>query len=208
VSQREWEDAHLINAADDIHADDSAFGYRFIPPSCANAVSPWTRTFAPGTGCVATTSNTVQCSPTGILTISVDAGDSNDVITHTATTPSRLFGGPGDDVINGGQARHHVRRRWRRGGEVALEQVPGAGGELGRHGGAPGLAAPHAAQHVGAHQPLDRAANHRHALAVQLTPDLAGAVDAVASRGHLPMRAVSCSSRTARGDGGRDLAAQ
>jgi len=30
VSQRDWDDAHLINAAMDIHADDPAFGYRFI----------------------------------------------------------------------------------------------------------------------------------------------------------------------------------
>ncbi|NMH96591.1 IS3 family transposase [Pseudonocardia acidicola] len=30
VSQRDWDDAHLINAAYDIHADDPAFGYRFI----------------------------------------------------------------------------------------------------------------------------------------------------------------------------------
>lgn len=30
LSQREWDDAHLINAARDIHADDPAFGYRFI----------------------------------------------------------------------------------------------------------------------------------------------------------------------------------
>lgn len=30
VSQRGWDDAHLINAALDIHADDPAFGYRFI----------------------------------------------------------------------------------------------------------------------------------------------------------------------------------
>jgi putative transposase len=30
VSQRDWDDAHLINAARDIHADDPAFGYRFI----------------------------------------------------------------------------------------------------------------------------------------------------------------------------------
>ncbi|MDF3054043.1 MAG: transposase for insertion sequence element, partial [Geminicoccaceae bacterium] len=27
---RDWDDAHLINAAYDIHADDPAFGYRFI----------------------------------------------------------------------------------------------------------------------------------------------------------------------------------
>lgn len=30
VCQRDWDDAHLINAAYDIHADDPAFGYRFI----------------------------------------------------------------------------------------------------------------------------------------------------------------------------------
>jgi putative transposase len=30
VSQRDWDDAHLINAAYNIHADDPAFGYRFI----------------------------------------------------------------------------------------------------------------------------------------------------------------------------------
>jgi putative transposase len=30
VSDRDWSDAHLINAAYDIHADDPAFGYRFI----------------------------------------------------------------------------------------------------------------------------------------------------------------------------------
>jgi putative transposase len=30
VSQRDWDDAHLINAATDIHRDDPAFGYRFI----------------------------------------------------------------------------------------------------------------------------------------------------------------------------------
>jgi transposase InsO family protein len=30
VSERDWDDAHLINAAGDIHRDDPAFGYRFI----------------------------------------------------------------------------------------------------------------------------------------------------------------------------------
>ena len=30
VSQRDWDDAHLINAALDMHRDDPAFGYRFI----------------------------------------------------------------------------------------------------------------------------------------------------------------------------------
>lgn len=30
VTDRDWSDAHLVNAALDIHADDPAFGYRFI----------------------------------------------------------------------------------------------------------------------------------------------------------------------------------
>lgn len=30
VTQRDWDDAHLIDAARAIHADDPAFGYRFI----------------------------------------------------------------------------------------------------------------------------------------------------------------------------------
>jgi putative transposase len=30
VSQRDWDDAHLINAALDVHRDDPGFGYRFI----------------------------------------------------------------------------------------------------------------------------------------------------------------------------------
>lgn len=30
VTQRDWDDAHLINMAREIHADDPAFGYRFI----------------------------------------------------------------------------------------------------------------------------------------------------------------------------------
>jgi putative transposase len=30
LTQRDWDDAHLINAALDIHADDPALGYRFI----------------------------------------------------------------------------------------------------------------------------------------------------------------------------------
>jgi hypothetical protein len=30
LTQRDWDDAHLINAALDIHADDPAFGYGFI----------------------------------------------------------------------------------------------------------------------------------------------------------------------------------
>ena len=30
VSDRDWSDAHLVDAAKDVHADDPAFGYRFI----------------------------------------------------------------------------------------------------------------------------------------------------------------------------------
>jgi len=30
ITQRDWDDAHLIDAARDIHADDPVFGYRFI----------------------------------------------------------------------------------------------------------------------------------------------------------------------------------
>src|SRR5918997_4738805 len=35
VSRRDWDDAHLINAAIDIHHDDPAFGYRFITDELA-----------------------------------------------------------------------------------------------------------------------------------------------------------------------------
>lgn len=37
VSHRDWDDAHLINAALDIHQDDPAFGYRFIADELADA---------------------------------------------------------------------------------------------------------------------------------------------------------------------------
>lgn len=37
VSQRDWDDAHLINAALDIHHDDPEFGYRFIADELAAA---------------------------------------------------------------------------------------------------------------------------------------------------------------------------
>ncbi|TCC28874.1 IS3 family transposase [Kribbella capetownensis] len=35
VTQRDWDDAHLINAALDIHGDDPGFGYRFIADELA-----------------------------------------------------------------------------------------------------------------------------------------------------------------------------
>jgi transposase InsO family protein len=37
VSQRDWDEAQLINAAIDIHIDDPAFGYRFIADELAEA---------------------------------------------------------------------------------------------------------------------------------------------------------------------------
>ena len=37
VSRRDWDEAHLINAALDIHDDDPAFGYRFIADELADA---------------------------------------------------------------------------------------------------------------------------------------------------------------------------
>jgi transposase InsO family protein len=37
VSRRDWDEAHLINAAMDIHSDDPAFGYRFISDELADA---------------------------------------------------------------------------------------------------------------------------------------------------------------------------
>ena len=35
-SDRDWDDAHLINAAVDIHHDDPMFGYRFIADELAH----------------------------------------------------------------------------------------------------------------------------------------------------------------------------
>ncbi len=35
VTDRDWDDAHLINAALDIHHDDPGFGYRFIADELA-----------------------------------------------------------------------------------------------------------------------------------------------------------------------------
>jgi putative transposase len=35
VSQRDWDDAHLLNAAIEIHHDDPEFGYRFIADELA-----------------------------------------------------------------------------------------------------------------------------------------------------------------------------
>jgi putative transposase len=37
ISDRDWEEAHLINAAWDVHNDDPAFGYRFIADELIDA---------------------------------------------------------------------------------------------------------------------------------------------------------------------------
>jgi putative transposase len=37
VTDRDWDDAHLINAAVDIHHDDPEFGYRFITDELARS---------------------------------------------------------------------------------------------------------------------------------------------------------------------------
>jgi len=38
VSQRDWDDAHLINAAYDVHGDDPEFGYRLIADELIHAM--------------------------------------------------------------------------------------------------------------------------------------------------------------------------
>jgi putative transposase len=43
VTQRDWDDAHLINAAIDIHHDDPEFGYRFITDELAGKGLPASR---------------------------------------------------------------------------------------------------------------------------------------------------------------------
>ncbi len=40
VSRRDWDQAHLINAALDVHADDPGFGYRFIADELADLGLP------------------------------------------------------------------------------------------------------------------------------------------------------------------------
>ena len=58
VTDREWDDAHLINAALDIHHDDPAFGYRFIADQL-------------GEGGIAVSENRVQrlCTQQGIWSV-------------------------------------------------------------------------------------------------------------------------------------------
>ena len=61
ISRRDWDDAHLTNAAVDIHHDDPAFGYRFIADeSSPSRACPPGRTGWPG---CAASSRSGRCSP-------------------------------------------------------------------------------------------------------------------------------------------------
>ena len=60
VTQRDWDDAHLINAALDIHADDPAFGYRFIADELAE--HGITASGEPGAAGCARSSRSGRCS--------------------------------------------------------------------------------------------------------------------------------------------------
>ncbi len=53
VTDRDWADAHLVNAALQIHADDPAFGYRFIADELPGKGFTAVRTGS--SGCAATT---------------------------------------------------------------------------------------------------------------------------------------------------------
>jgi Ca2+-binding RTX toxin-like protein len=59
-------------------------------------------TVSAGTGCMPVSATTVRCSATGIFRISVSAGDLNDTITKTTSTPGSLIGGTGNDTLVGG----------------------------------------------------------------------------------------------------------
>lgn len=53
VTDRDWDDAHLINAARDIHHDDPEFGYRFIADELAEVNESLGSPRPDRTGCVA-----------------------------------------------------------------------------------------------------------------------------------------------------------
>jgi len=82
--------------------------------------------------------------------------------------------GPGRDIgeVGDPQLVGSLRR------EVPLHQVGWPRGALIRRGGPAGLATADTLQTQLPHEPLHRAAGHRVSLAVQLPPDLAGAIDA------------------------------
>jgi Ca2+-binding RTX toxin-like protein len=51
----------------------------------------------------------VQCLSAGVTSISVRAGDGNDVVNNTSATPSTLWGEAGDDLLDGGQGNDILR---------------------------------------------------------------------------------------------------
>lgn len=91
ITDRDWSDAHLINAAIDIHNDDPAFGYRFIADELADVA-------------ITASENRVQrlCSQEGIFSItskkkgrSLKAGPPvhDDLVQRefSATEPDKLW---------------------------------------------------------------------------------------------------------------------
>src|SRR5690606_6147138 len=65
------------------------------------------------------------------------------------------------------------------GPELPVDPIQRAAGCVIRNGRTQPFATPYALQTLGTHQTLDRATSHDDALAVQLPPDLVGAVDAM-----------------------------
>jgi Ca2+-binding RTX toxin-like protein len=68
-------------------------------------------TITAGAGCSSVNANEVTCSATGITRINVKALDGDDSLgidDSVGTTPARLDGGPGDDVVVGGPGNDFV----------------------------------------------------------------------------------------------------
>ena len=56
----------------------------------------------PGPGCTAVAADRVSCPTVGVTEIAVDAGDANDTVSLTTSTPATIADGPGDDTVTGG----------------------------------------------------------------------------------------------------------
>ena len=59
-------------------------------------------TAGPGCAVAAGDSTKVQCNSAGITLLRIDAGDLNDTITKTSPHSSYLWGGTGNDTLDGG----------------------------------------------------------------------------------------------------------
>ena len=90
--------------------------------------------------------------------------------------------GPGRHIGEVGEPEHVRARRM----ELTVDVIEGARRGLVTHGRPDRLAADDAFQAHGLHQAGDRAAGDLKALALQLPPDLANAVDAVVRLEHAP----------------------